>query len=158
MPQHMELWLFNMVLSIAMRILLSPALCSAYFDYADKLLKCYVTNFAKIYGPEQVEYNTHSLIHLADDARKFGALDNVSCFPFENYLGTLKRLVKRPQGLVPQLVRRLGERNRLDNGQERRNKPQIVLHVCSTSSTGTREVLFPSLKATTVLMLREELL
>jgi len=113
-----------MVLSIAMRILLSPALCSAYCDYADKLLKCYVTNFSKIYGPEQVVYNTHSLIHLADDARKFGALDNVSCFPFENYLGTLKRLVRRPQGIVPQLVRRLGERNRLDNGQERGDKPQ----------------------------------
>ena len=38
-----------MLLSIAMRILLSPALCSHYCEYADKLLKCYVQNFANIY-------------------------------------------------------------------------------------------------------------
>lgn len=115
-----------MLLSVAMRILLSPALCSEHCEYAGKLLKCYVTNFGQIYGSEQLVYNTHSLIHLADDATKFGALDNVSCFPFENHLGTLKRLVRRPQGAVQQLVRRLSEKQRsssLENGKERANKP-----------------------------------
>lgn len=76
-----------MLLSVAMRILLSPALCSKHCEYADKLLKCYVTNFGQIYGSEQLVYNTHSLIHLADDARNFGALDNVSCFPFRKPSG-----------------------------------------------------------------------
>ena len=118
-----------MLLSIAMRILLSPALCSDYCDYADKLLKCYVQNFAKLYGPEQVVYNTHSLIHLADDARRFGALDSVSCFPFENHLGTLSKLVRRPQGPVQQLVRRVGERNRPFSREERKNGPQGP-HLC----------------------------
>ncbi|XP_051810930.1 uncharacterized protein LOC127535934 [Acanthochromis polyacanthus] len=115
-----------MLLSIAIRILLSPALCYKYCDYADKLLKCYVTNFAKIYGTEHLVYNTHSLIHLADDARKFGPLDNVSCFPFENYLGTLKQLVRRPQNPVQQVVRRLGEKPSCPQGKmkEMRNKPQ----------------------------------
>ncbi len=115
-----------MLLSVAMRILLSPALCSEHCEYADKLLKCYVTNFGQIYGSEQLVYNTHSLIHLADDARNFGALDNVSCFPFENHLGTMKRLVRRPQGAVQQLVRRLSEKQRslsLKSGKERANKP-----------------------------------
>ena len=94
-----------MVLSVAMRILLSPGQCSTYQDYADKLLKCYMENCAKTYGPEQVVCNVHSLIHLADDAQRFGALDSVSCFPFENHLGTLGKLVRRPQGPVQQLVR-----------------------------------------------------
>lgn len=114
-----------MLLSVAMRILLSPALCSEYCDYADKLLKCYVTNFVRIYGPEHIMYNNYSLIHLADDARKFGALDSVSCFPFENYLGILKRLVRRPQNPLQQVVRRLGEKPiPFDSGKEMRNKPQ----------------------------------
>lgn len=114
-----------MLLSFAMRILLSPALCSEYCDYADKLLKCYVTNFIKIYGSVHLVYNTHSLIHLADDARKFGALDNVSCFPFENYLGTLKRLVRRPQNPLQQVVRRLGEKPiTFANAKEITNKLQ----------------------------------
>lgn len=114
-----------MLLSVAMRILLSPSLCSEYCDYADKLLKCYVTNFVRIYGPEHIVYNNHSLIQQADDARKFGALDNVSCFPFENCLGTLKRLVRRPQNPLQQVVRCLGEKSiPFDSGKERRNKPQ----------------------------------
>ena len=29
-------------------------------------------------------YNVHSLIHLAEDARNFGLLDNFSSFPFKN--------------------------------------------------------------------------
>ncbi len=118
-----------MLLSIAVRILLSPALCSEYCDYADKLLKCYVQNFTKIYGPDQVVYNTHSLIHLADDARRFGALDSVSCFPFENHLGTLSKLVRRPHGAVQQLVRRVGEKLRPISGEERRNGQQQP-HLC----------------------------
>ena len=124
-------WYKNfMLLSVAMRILLSPALCSKYCDYADKLLKCYVNNYAKIYGPEQVVYNTHSLIHLADDARRFGSLDSVSCFPFENHLGTLSKLVRKPQGPVQQLVRRVGEKHRLSfEEKETRNEPQQP-HVC----------------------------
>lgn len=53
-------------------------------DYAEKLLKFFITNFANIYGSKLLVYNTHSLIHLSQDARKYGALDFVSCFPFEN--------------------------------------------------------------------------
>nr|XP_055062929.1 uncharacterized protein LOC129445985 [Misgurnus anguillicaudatus] len=115
-----------MKLSVAMRILLSPALCSEHCEYAGKLLKCYVTNFGQIYGSEQLVYNTHSLILLVDDAKNFGALDNMSCFPFENHLGTMKRMVRRPQGAVQQLVRRISEKQRslsLKSGKERANKP-----------------------------------
>ncbi len=89
---------------------MSPELCSDYCDYAEKLLIFFVTNFAKIYGSEFLVYNTHSLIHLAQDARKYGALDSVSCFPFENYLGHLKRMVRRPQNPVEQIVRRVDEK------------------------------------------------
>ena len=115
-----------MLLSVAMRILLSPALCSEYCDYADKLLKCYVTNFARIYGPEHTVYNNnYNLIHLDDDARKVGAFDSVSCFPFDNYLSTLKWLVRMPQNPLQQVVRRLGEKPiPFDSGKEMRNKPQ----------------------------------
>lgn len=80
-----------MLLSVAMRILLSPDLCFEFCEYADQLLKLFVENFAKIYGPEFIVYNVHSLIHLAHDARKYGPLDQISCFPFETFLGKLKR-------------------------------------------------------------------
>ncbi|XP_070404835.1 uncharacterized protein [Nothobranchius furzeri] len=117
-----------LLLSVAIRILLSPALCCKYCDYADRLLKCYVANFAKVYGTEHLVYNTHCLVHLADDARKYGALDNISCFPFENYLGTLKRLVRRPQNPLQQVIRRVAEK-RVPGENERKSKPQLQ-HTC----------------------------
>lgn len=98
-----------LVLSSAMRILLSP-LCKEYCYYAKKLLRCFVANFAKIYGTKFLVNNTHSLLHLADDATKYGPLDLVSCFPFENYLGQLKKMVRRPQDPVQQIVRRVCEK------------------------------------------------
>ena len=74
-----------LLLSVAMHILLSPRYCSDYCDYARQLLCLFVTNFSDLYGDQFVVYNVHSLIHLADNASTFGPLDNISCFPFENY-------------------------------------------------------------------------
>jgi len=45
-----------------------------------------------LYGPGMMVYNVHGLMHLADDVRVFGALDNFSVFPFENKLKSQKIL------------------------------------------------------------------
>lgn len=50
-------------------------------------MKQFVKDFALIYGLDFVGYNIHSLIHLAQDVRKFGPLDSISCFPLETFLG-----------------------------------------------------------------------
>lgn len=95
-----------MLLSVAVQILLSPRLCnqSSLIDYSEELLKLFVAHFSKLYGKEMVVYNVHCLLHLADDARKYGPLDNVSAFPFESYLGTLKKMVKKPSLPLRQVV------------------------------------------------------
>jgi len=36
----------------------------------------------------------HSLIHVTDDVKQFGALNSCSAFAFENELGRLKRLLR----------------------------------------------------------------
>ena len=41
-----------------------------------------------------VSYNVHSLVHLYDDYKRFGSLENVNCFSFESYLGVLKNCVR----------------------------------------------------------------
>lgn len=96
-------------LSVAVRLLLSPQLCMRYVDYAEQLLEYFVACFGHLYGKDQFVYNVHSLIHIADDVRHHGALDNVSSFPFESYLGKLKKLVRRPQNPCSQIVRRVME-------------------------------------------------
>jgi len=52
---------------------------------------------SQLYGKIQLVYNVHSLIHLADDAKQHGALDHISSFPFESYLGRLKKPLHRPK-------------------------------------------------------------
>lgn len=98
-----------MTLSVSMHILLSPGLCNLYCDYAERLLKVFVQNFAALYGSNVLVYNVHSLLHLAQDARKFGALDNISAFPFESLLGRLKKKVRRAKDPVAQIVCRIRE-------------------------------------------------
>ncbi|CAI5682040.1 unnamed protein product [Oreochromis niloticus] len=93
------------LLSVSIRILLSPDLCIDNCDYADDVLKQFVKDFGLIYGLEFVGYNVHNLIHLAEDARKSGPLDSISCFPFETFLGKLKKIVRRPHKPVEQIVK-----------------------------------------------------
>ena len=107
-----QLYLNFLCLSISITFLLSPSLCSQYCDYAEELLVVFVQNFARFYGEDELVYNVHSLIHLVQDARKFGSLDYVSCFPYENFLGDLKNMVRRPQNPVAQIVRRIAERQK----------------------------------------------
>jgi hypothetical protein len=51
----------------------------------------------------------HNAVHLADDAVKYGALDDVSAFSFENFLGRLVSLIRKPNQPLEQLVLRLFE-------------------------------------------------
>ncbi|XP_051967505.1 uncharacterized protein LOC127632781 isoform X1 [Xyrauchen texanus] len=101
------------LLSVSIRILLSPDLCTENCDYAEDILKNFVQDFGIIYGLEFVGYNIHSLIHIAQDARNFGPLDSISCFPFETYLGKFKKIVQRPQNPVQQIVRRIHEKQKV---------------------------------------------
>ncbi len=50
-----------MLLSVSMRILLSPDLCTENCDFAEDMLKLFVKDFGLIYGLEFVGYNVHSL-------------------------------------------------------------------------------------------------
>lgn len=84
------------------------------YDLTDTLMKNFVSHCRKIYGVQYLVYNIHSLIHITDDARVFGTLDNISAFPFENYLGKLKTLVRSPNNPLQQLFRRLSEPNSIN--------------------------------------------
>ena len=80
--------------SIAMRILTSVALCQQHADLASDLLKDFVCKGIGLYGVAFAVYNTHSLLHLAADARHYGSLDNCSAFAFENHLQVMKKMVR----------------------------------------------------------------
>ena len=97
-----------LLLSTAISILVSPQHHSLV-DYAGQLLKSFVAHFGELYGTDQIVYNVHCLVHLADEVNRHGCLDSFSAFPYENYLGKIKKLVRKPEFPLAQLVRRLSE-------------------------------------------------
>ena len=109
-----------------MSILCCPHLCRQFNDYANELLHRYVEDVHKIYGVEMLVYNVHNLIHLADDAKLFGCLDNFSAFRFENKLKGIKRMVRKPQFPLAQLDRRVREANRLQTNKVEHSKQFIT--------------------------------
>lgn len=76
---------------------------------AQELLETFIEHAENIYGLEFYVYNVHILCHLTSDVQMYGPLDNNSCFPFENYLGKLKKLVKSSRKPLEQVCRRLHE-------------------------------------------------
>jgi hypothetical protein len=87
----------------------SPRLCKHYASYSAELLRVFVQESAKLYGPTFVVYNVHSLIHVPDDVEKFGCLDSISNFPFESFLGKLKRSIRKPQYILQQINNRFSQ-------------------------------------------------
>ncbi len=98
-----------MLLHVAIKLLVNRDTCQTYADYAESLLKLYVTTGAQLYGAKYVTFNVHNLIHLANDVRKHGSLDDFSAFPFENKLQKLKNLLRKSGKPLQQVVRRLQE-------------------------------------------------
>lgn len=58
-------------------------------------------------------YNVHSLVHLSNECEIHGPLDNFSAFPFESYLGKLKKLIRSPHKPLAQIVKQISELNNL---------------------------------------------
>ena len=96
-------------LSIGVSILLSKT-DTISVKYARQLLTLFVKNSEVIYGRAFIVYNVHSVIHLPDDVINHNCtLDFMSAFPFENFLGILKKSVKSPNNPAVQIAKRTEE-------------------------------------------------
>lgn len=117
---HNEIFENYLTLHIALTICLSNEhkhlLC-----VAESCFKKFVRDFKYIYGISNASYNVHNLLHLVDEVRKFGPLDNYSTFPYENMIGFLKKLpssgylplqqgVKRYMETLPLNIKKFKER------------------------------------------------
>ena len=114
---HQDVYKNFLLLHVGIFILVNPYLCSLYCDYAHDLLVLFVHHFGELCGRDMLVYN----VHLANDVRKFGSLDNVSSFPFENFLHSLKKMVRKPTCPLPQIVKRMSELK----GQELRRRSTV---------------------------------
>ena len=95
--------------SVACCILVSPALTAQYVDYAKELMVFFVKEAKNIYGGGMLSYNMHAMLHVADEAVRYGSLDEASAFRFENHLYQLKRRVRPGRHPLTQAYNRLCE-------------------------------------------------
>jgi len=91
-------------LHVTFRILFSLNSNKKLVDFAEELLVYFVESFEDVYGAQFSSYNIRSLVHLADDYRNYGSLDNCSCFPFENFMKFLKVMVRKHEKPLEQVV------------------------------------------------------
>lgn len=73
------------------------------------MLRWFVIEYKNLYRVKAISYNVNILIHLANDVKKFGSLDDFSTFKFENYMSHLKKKVKNAPKPLEQLVNRMHE-------------------------------------------------
>jgi len=99
-----------MAFSVALSLLHCPTLTVDHNSYSKELMTFFVGKTKELYGDHFMVYNVHSMVHLPEQALAFGSLDACSAFPFENYLGKLKRLVRSGRRPLVQVVKRLVER------------------------------------------------
>lgn len=99
-----------LLLSCAIRILCDDKMCHRYNELAKQLLIQFVHTFKTLYGACYISYNIHNLLHLSSDVNRLGNLDNFSAFPFETYMYTLKRLIKKGNKQLEQVLNRITEK------------------------------------------------
>lgn len=113
-------------LYVACRLMVDPCTARSEALIAEQLLEKFCRGAKSLYGNSFMVYNVHALLHLPAIALKFGSLDSVSAYPFESYLGELKRLVKSPRRPIVSVVNRVYELQTANKSDKlRRTKPII---------------------------------
>ena len=103
-----------LLLSVAIRILADSKLCKSKSSFAHSLLVAFVQHYSKLFGKNNVVYNIHGLVHLANEVNMFGPLDSFSSFPYESYLYQIKQLVRKPSCVLQQIAARLDEQAKVE--------------------------------------------
>ncbi|XP_076301885.1 uncharacterized protein LOC143220006 [Lasioglossum baleicum] len=98
-----------LLLHIAIRILVSPSLIEKHVNFAKAALELFVSTSEEFYGSSFLSYNVHCLLHLADDASRFGTLDSFSAFAYENTMSIFNRYIRTPGKPLQQYVNRMAE-------------------------------------------------
>lgn len=97
-----------LLLSCAYR-LLSQENCTENVETAQKLLEKFVELFPSVYGPKNIVYNVHMLLHLSACVTQFGTLDSFSCYKFENFMQYIKKDIRSPTNILQQVYNRMKE-------------------------------------------------
>lgn len=115
-----DLYQHFLELYVAVRIL-SCKDSDEYLHYSQLLLEHFVDSFSILYKKYFISHNIHGLIHITDDVKYLGSIDNFSAFRFENFMFHIKKLIHKNEKPLQQLFKRYKE-IQLHNINKKHNK------------------------------------
>lgn len=81
---------------------------------AGVMLIQYIEKYKELYGEDAINNNVHDLCHVMDDIERFGSLRNISAYPFESTLFTIKNLLYSTAKPLIQVANRIIEKYNLE--------------------------------------------
>jgi hypothetical protein len=124
-----EIYKHLIKLHVALRILRNPNLVKKQepLQQARELLQDFVTEYAHIYGCNQLVFNVHNALHLADCVEHLQmTLDEFSSYSTEDKLRALVRKVKPGDNVAAQVARRISEETSVAVKCLFRDEPKIM--------------------------------
>ena len=77
--------------------------------FAANCLSHFVEGFTEVYSPRYVSHNIHNLLHICVDVETYGVLDDFSAFKFESFIFFIKKLLRKHNQELQQIIRRYTE-------------------------------------------------
>lgn len=118
---HKEHYNLLLLLHCAVFILSDSNLIEKHINEAESFLKKFVVQSPEHFGESFVVFNVHNLIHLVNDVKLYGNINEFSCFPFENYMNLLKKKLHCANRPLQQIHRRIEEFNKCSS-------PLVIQH------------------------------
>lgn len=113
--------------------------CDVYSKHrqtAQLMFEKYIEEYKDIYGSEYITSNIHNLQHVVNDVNRFGCLQSISSYPFENCLFQIKNLLRQGNNNLQQVANRIQEKNVAQQLPVQQNKEEkkypCVMKVRST--------------------------
>jgi hypothetical protein len=124
---------FFIQLHFAMYVFSSPRYCSAYFTEASTCLDTFVTDFPDLFHESLLSFNVHALLHIPEFVKMYGTVDNFSCFPFENFLHTLKKRIRCNNSIMKQAMNHMYAIINIQTTVHHHNQKELPLNYSITS-------------------------
>lgn len=127
-----------MLLSLAVKICSSDAYKNIVHTttLVENMISDYIEKYIDIYGEHTISSNVHNLCHMIEDVRRFGNLNTISTYPFENILHVIKMKLRSMKNPLQQISRRIGEISSLMNFEATFN----------SNMTSSMHINYPELK------------
>lgn len=120
----------------------------------DTMLADYFEGYIEIYGQHTITSNVHNISHILDDVRRFGNLNTISTYPFENCLQSIKRRLRSMNNPLQQIGRRIEEISSIMDPEQNQfldeNIPQFELKFpFKNDATKYRSIMFKDFRLST---------